>query len=498
MYQTKLIMADYKTPGVYIVETNAFPNSPVAVDTAIPVFIGYTEKAESNGKSILNIPTRISSFTEFIIQFGMGFASKFDVVKATDNDDPESCVLINDQKWCVKSQGQIPLLYNSIRLFYANGGGPCYIFPVGIYGGQAAVNIKLEDFIDDKIFEILRKEPEPTLVVMPDVIALGAAAYEAYIRVLHHCNDMQSCFALFDIAQKPNNAAKTVIDEFREQIGTEFLKYGAAYYPWLKTAVVQADEVGFNNIVIACRLENLLPESAAKTIIADYNKQPVTTEATVNLDLALKAASPTYVALLEKIKEKLNVLPPSGAMAGIYTLVDNSRGVWKAPANVSVSMVSAPTVNVSHEEQENLNVDAITGKSINVIRQFPDLGTLVWGARTLDGNSQDWRYINVRRTLIMLEQSLKLATRSYVFEPNDANTWVTVKTMMVNFLTNLWKQGALAGATPDEAFDVQVGLGITMTPNDILDGKMLISVKVAIVRPAEFIVITFQQMMQQS
>ena len=98
----------------------------------------------------------------------------------------------------------------------------------------------------------------------------------------------------------------------------------------------------------------------------------------------------------------------------------------------------------------------------------------------------------------MIEQSLKLATRAYVFEPNDANTWVTVKSMMTNFLLNLWKQGALAGSVPEQAFDVQVGLGSTMTPNDILDGKMLIMVKVAIVRPAEFIVITFQQQMQQS
>ena len=167
-------------------------------------------------------------------------------------------------------------------------------------------------------------------------------------------------------------------------------------------------------------------------------------------------------------------------MAGLYTAVDSSRGVWKTPANVSVNMVNAPSVDISSEQQEDLNVDVMAGKSINVIRTFPGIGTLVWGGRTLDGNSQDWRYINVRRTLIMIEQSLKLSARAYVFEPNDANTWVTVKCMMNNFLTNLWKQGALAGAVPEQAFDVQIGLGSTMTATDILDGKMLISVKVAI------------------
>lgn len=185
-------------------------------------------------------------------------------------------------------------------------------------------------------------------------------------------------------------------------------------------------------------------------------------------------------------------------MAGIYTMVDNSRGVWKAPANVSVNMVVAPCTTISSEEQERLTIDVIAGKSINVIRLFPGQGVLVWGARTLDGNSQDWKYINVRRTAIMIEQSLKLAMKAYVFEPNENNTWITVKSMMTNFLTNVWKQGGLAGATPEDAFDVQIGLGTTMTPNDILDGIMRVTIKLAIVRPAEFIVITFQQQQQQS
>lgn len=179
-------------------------------------------------------------------------------------------------------------------------------------------------------------------------------------------------------------------------------------------------------------------------------------------------------------------------------MVDNTRGVWKSPANYSLNHVDSPVVSISSQDQEDFNVNPETGKSVNVIRPFQGLGTLVWGGRTLDGNSADWKYINVRRTLIMIEQSIKAATRAYVFEPNDGNTWLTVKAMVTNFLTNLWKQGALAGAAPEQAFDVQIGLGATMTPTDILDGKMLISVKLAIVRPAEFIIITFQQQLQPS
>jgi len=123
---------------------------------------------------------------------------------------------------------------------------------------------------------------------------------------------------------------------------------------------------------------------------------------------------------------------------------------------------------------------------------------LVWGARTLDGNSQDWRYVSVRRTMIFIEQSIKIAAEAYVFEPNTASTWTNLKALVTNFLTNVWQQGALAGATAEDAFSVDIGLGVTMTPVDILDGYMKMTVKVAVTRPAEFIVITFQQQMQKS
>jgi len=133
-----------------------------------------------------------------------------------------------------------------------------------------------------------------------------------------------------------------------------------------------------------------------------------------------------------------------------------------------------------------------------VIRTFAGRGIRVWGARTLDGNSQDWRYINVRRSLIMIEQSIKNSVEAYVFEVNTARTWLKVRTSIENFLTEVWKAGTLAGATPSDAFEVGVGLGATMTPVDILEGVMRVSIKVAITRPAEFIELTFEQKMQES
>jgi phage tail sheath protein FI len=500
--------SQFMTPGVYIDEKNAFPGSAVAVETAVPVFIGYTERAERNGKSLIGKPTAITSFAEYTESFGGGFHAKFTLAPPADPKVKQETFNLNGTEMAVTIKANnTAYFYNCIRLFYANGGGNCYIYSVGIYGDKPdGFEISAADFIGsaDKpvsVFEVLEKEYEPTLIVMPDLIALGSVIYNTvYTQVLNHCHKMQSRMGLFDLRkQEPSEKTDDLAEEFRTGIGLNFLNYGAAYYPWLKAGVVQPGEVDFENLDASMDLEKLLPEPAAIEIVKKFKAANASDAGSKkNYHQSLKAASATYSNILDELRSRLNELPPAAAMAGIFTLVDNSRGVWKAPANVSLSMVNAPTINISSEAQQKLNVDVMAGISINVIRPFPGIGTLVWGARTLDGNSQDWKYINVRRTLIMIEQSLKLATRAYVFEPNDAGTWITVKSMINNFLANLWKQGALAGAVPEQAFDVQIGLGATMTATDILDGLMKITVKVAVVRPAEFILITFQQQQQLS
>lgn len=603
------------TPGVYIEEVNAFPGSVVEVATAIPAFIGYTEKATRNGKSLVNQPTRITSFAEYVHLFGGAFNPVFTLDPVAEGEIVKNEVTINGETKAINYlTDHDAYMFRGIQLFFNNGGGTCYIVSVGTYGGKGKVVKVSKDALETGLSTLL-KEQEPTMVVIPEVVKLKDDGYDVYKKVLAHCAKMQSRVAILDIHDGDGARISTdnvdVITKFREKIGTENLNYAAAYYPWLNTNIVQKGDVTFQNI--QTDLSTLLPdtEKAAHelmsnfpkdnnvfidklieekpaeledAIIADNSKvlikpttilpkEPVkpvdpgadasqeekdafaaqkeiftkaqkeytdakklydaekkklddkkaeiignlkellkgdTLKETKNLlssyianksrnyHLGLVATSPTYVNLLDEIRSVMNLQPAASALAGIYTMVDNSRGVWKSPANVSLNSVIKPSANITHDEQENLNVDAISGKSINAIRTFPGIGTLVWGGRTLDGNSLDWRYINVRRTMIMLEQSIKLALRSYVFEPNDANTWVTVKSMIVNFLTDKWKQGALAGSSPDDAFDVQVGLGATMTSLDILEGKMLISVKLAIVRPAEFIVVTFEQQMQKS
>ncbi|MEY4764493.1 MAG: hypothetical protein RI907_1166 [Pseudomonadota bacterium] len=205
-----------------------------------------------------------------------------------------------------------------------------------------------------------------------------------------------------------------------------------------------------------------------------------------------------YRGILKGVSNATTVCPPSGAIAGIYALVDNQRGVWKAPANVSLTGVLAPTYLFDQDDTDNLNIDATSGKSVNAIRAFAGKGTLIWGARTLAGNDNEWRYVSVRRFFNMVEESVKKSTYWAVFEPNDANTWVKVRGMIENYLTQKWREGALAGASTKDAFFVRCGLGTTMSSQDILEGRLIVEIGMAVVRPAEFIVLKFSHKLQTS
>ena len=504
-------MGQYKTPGVYIVEKNAFPNSVVEVATAVPAFIGYTARADNKGKSLLNKAWRISSLSEFISFYGDAPNAQFEIkkVEGEDSETPvEADFSANGTDYVLDHQGQRYMLYYSMMLFFQNGGGACYIVSVGKYGDDIEM-AKLDSGI-----KVLLKEQEPTMVVIPDAVSLKEEGDCIALQqsMLKHCGYvMKNRFAILDIYggyKDQQDPSGDCIASFRNDLGTNFLDYAAAYYPWLNTSIVQTSDLNFENITNLDVLKGLVDAEIDASQLSDAKKADIKTQSNeltakkktvenVELHKNLNAASPVYGTILNAIRSRLNLLPPSAGMAGIYSMVDNTRGVWKAPANVSLNSVTSPSVEITHDQQEELNVTT-AGKSINAIRSFIGEGTLVWGARTLDGNSLDWRYINVRRTMIMLEESIKLAAKAYVFEPNVSNTWVTIKSMISNFLTSIWKRGGLAGATPDDAFGVFVGLGETMTPQDILDGVLRVTVLVALSRPAEFIEITFQQQMQKS
>ena len=178
--------------------------------------------------------------------------------------------------------------------------------------------------------------------------------------------------------------------------------------------------------------------------------------------------------------------PPSGAMADIYARSDNERGVHKAPANEVVRGCTGLSCSYNTGEQDILNP-----LGVNLIRAFPGRGIRVWGARTISSNGL-WKYVNVRRLFIYVEESIKANTNWVVFEPNSEALWSRVTRTIANFLATCWRDGALAGSSPDQAFFVECG-PTTMTQDDIDNGRLICQIGIAPVKPAEFVIFRITQ-----
>jgi phage tail sheath protein FI len=682
----------YKTPGIYVEEITTLAPSVVAVETAIPAFIGYTEKAVDSGSNLRFVPTRIKSLLEYQSLYGGEFVpASYQVVVDTAAGNAVGAVTPRNANGTERRYR----LANCVRHYYANGGGPCYIVSVGSYADAPALGNATTP--TGLLGGLSRVEPvdDPTLLVFPDGVSLIASEMGSLqVAALAQCEKLQDRFVIMDLCggDQPFSPGVDPIGDFRQNVGTGNLKYGAAYYPWVRTiyrpdvhfrqlslvtalavpipngtidaltgdaaidglvpavrgaettvgTVVGAVNVAgmqgpnpltlsranfaqlpdhfaslfdvlrrlgpaatdaaicqaFSNLLLLPRalalalrtlqvvvglptpltlaitqlsqdtdltaavsglvayeknagvMSSVLAGRAAADVINDYvslNGSPWilpnanVTAITASADLfavpsvrttALNAASslrslfdplaasvlslfsaaeflageaerqlfakhPVFGNIVEQVARTMVLLPPSGAVAGVCAAVDRTRGVWKAPANVSLADVSGLAVKVNDQIQEDLNVTS-TGKSVNAIRSFAGKGSLIWGARTLAGNDNEWRYVPVRRFFNMAEESIRKATEPFVFEPNDRGTWVRVRAMIENFLTVQWRQGALAGAVTQQAFFVKVGLGETMTAQDILEGLMIIEIGMAVVRPAEFIILRFSHKMQTS
>ncbi|MCX2574545.1 phage tail sheath family protein [Pedobacter sandarakinus] len=478
---------NYQTPGVYIEEISKLPSAIAPVETAIPAFMGRTEFARDEiGSNVLpsadKLPTpiRITSFLDYQQHFG-GANAETAIFEATGmptitdlkvGDVVQSrSITCNVKKESVSGK----YLFYAIQLHFGNGGAPCYIVSSGDYDSN------FDNTAGSACLDAIAKVDEPTILVFTDKhnsITNSTSGYSTlYDAALAQCRKLQDRITIFDpwvVTGNPFDDAATV----RKDMGMSDLKYGCVYYPWLQTTL----NYGYSE-------DSIKIKHVVNGGLGTYDGKTLSAIRAIDLN--------TYRLLKAEVEKNVIDLPPSSAVTGIMARVDNNRGVWKAPANESVKMVLGPTIKVTATQQEGLNVDASTGKSINVIRFFTGKGTIVWGARTLAGNDNEWRYISVRRFYNFVEESVKKATEFVVFEPNDANTWLRVKAMCENFLNQLWRQGALQGAKPDDAFFVRIGLGTTMTSLDVLEGRMNVEIGMAVVRPAEFIILKFSHKLQE-
>lgn len=544
-------MQTLKAPGVYVQEIATLPPSVAEVSTAIPAFIGRTQRGTD--------AARITSFIEYQALFGTVPSSSYSV--RVNAGTPPTLTL-------TRATDNAPTtLYYYLSHYFTNGGGPCWIFPAT---GNGTVK---QQFLD--ALARVEQEDEPTLILFPEAPdLLELADYGDLAKAaLMQCNKLKDRFTVLDVP-KGNTGG------FRDAVGINNLSYGAAYHPYLATTItwvtdddsVQVQKVTDGNVTsfarsipdtgggvivtfqgdsaakpkirvdagdaaqavtfaldgLTLRIGNagtrtgaqivtawtawkaanqpagfdVIAEGAGGTAIGATAPQGLQLNSQSAASASLSSLKTNDTALYNLIKDALSkqrvTLPPSAAMVGIYASVDRDRGVWKAPANVSVSGVIGAVSKMTDDDQENLNVDATAGKSINAIRDFTGRGTIVWGSRTLAGNDNEWRYVPVRRLFINIEESTKKASAFAVFEPNDATTWLKVKGMIESYLYTLWERGALAGSKPDQAYYVNVGLGKTMTAQDVLEGRLIVEIGIAAVRPAEFIVLRFMHRLQQA
>ncbi len=471
-------MPTYETPGVYIEEAPALPPSVTPVATAVPAFIGYTEKAVGDGgEDLTGTPVRIASLADYERRFGDAPVQELSVrVTRRAGRGPAGVAV----RWAAGPGLPAQLLHYSLRLYFANGGGPCHVYSLGPYGDAAP-----GDFTD--AIAALESVDEVTLLVFPDAVRLTDDGYAAVVdAALSSCRRMKDRFAIADIPDAlpggtEDNAGVTA--RFRARIGgrsADLTRCGAAYFPYLATTIPFRTADG--NVTV----------DGMKAAAAGMPARAVTPLDDPGLERG------AYEAIRAFLSRACVTLPPSGAIAGVYARVDGTRGVWNAPANAALNLVRAPAIEVTDRQQQDLNVDPGAGMSVNVIRAFAGKGTLVWGARTLAGNDNEWRYVNVRRFAGFVEESVGKALAPFALEPNDANTWSRARAMIENFLTLQWRSGALMGGKPEDAFHVAVGLGRTMSPQDVLEGRMIVEMHLAMIRPAEFIVLRLVQAMPEA
>mgnify|MGYP006277840519 CR=1 FL=1 len=339
-------------------------------------------------------------------------------------------------------------LMQAVMGFFDNGGGRCYVVNIGRNGsvGGGAGGRKGVD--------VLETVDEVAIVAAP-----GYSDPISYDALLSHCEKMKDRVAILDPPKE--------VDEIDRL--TEVATAGAT--------------------------ESSSSEGESEGEEGEEEKKKKKKSSSGKGGLRPRISDEGYGALYFPwitVKDPMDPtrlinVPPSGHMAGIYARTDADRGVHKAPANEPIAGALDVTYRLTHEENGLLN-----SNGINCIRFFPREGIRVWGARTLAPSANEWRYLNVRRLFNMIEESIAQATRWVVFEPNDETLWKAVTRDCKAFLTNIWRDGALMGATPEQAFFVKCDA--ETNPPEVVDaGRMVVVIGIAPVKPAEFIIFQIGQ-----
>ena len=479
-------LVDTRMPGVYTLEIPTLPPSIAVVPSAVPCFIGYTQKAEKDGEDVTLKAVRIRNMRDFETWFGTASPHVI-TVDVTDKAAVGEGVQIKSSAAVLKYR-----MYYALRLYFVNGGGPCFIVSLG--------KTEAADPYTPEFFKSLKKAKDITILVMPDAVK-SANYLSAVQQSLLHCSTAVNRVALLDVDDVSGEDNALITTNFRSIVPAviDQKKYGAAYYPFLKTTLDylfdgDSATVTIKKYTAPAVMPN--PLGANEAVNPLNANQLITTTPSQKIKAIEQTDNQLYNNVVAAIRDVPVPMPPTPAIAGIMVQTDATQGVWKAPANVSIASVLMPTVEIDDDFHAELNVDATSGKSVNAIRAYEGKGILVFGARTLAGNDLEWRYISVRRTFCFIEDSIARAMQDFIFSSNTRDTWIKVKSMISNFLINIWQAGGLFGNTTNEAYAVNVGLPETMTDVDILEGRMIVEIKLRVARPAEFIILRYEHKFQ--
>lgn len=457
-------MSSITYPGVFIKESVPLSSPPCAPRKACPVFIGYTQKAivRTAGETQTSwlTPILIHSFIDFKRIFGQAFKETFNVhVHEQEQQQTVTCKIEHPSPF---------VLYDSVRLHFENGGGPCYIIAVNDF---ESANRQIHPQELHQGLKAVALEPQINLIVIPEAANLESAVhYQTLIdSALLIASKADNLFLISDVYRDSTNNTSTNNHSSQQKPDTSHQEYGAAYYPYLQVRYL--GKFDNKNIRIQHTIQN-----GQNTTIGPWHQK--TLSQLIQEELITEEQTHAITTVIPRFK----TIPPSGAIAGIYHWMDNSLGVWKAPAGLEAKVRGISGLTDAGEFPSH--------KQHNLIKPMP-LGNCIWGARTL--RESPHQYVPIRRFQNALRECLRQQIQTAVFEPNDEPLWEQIKAQVNHMLRALWRQGALAGSKPEEAFFVKVGLGESMTPADIEAGLLRVEIGVAMQRPAQFSLIRLEQ-----
>ncbi|WP_311214834.1 MULTISPECIES: phage tail sheath subtilisin-like domain-containing protein [unclassified Arthrobacter] len=453
-------MANYQAPGVYVQEVPSGARAIGQVNTSIAGFVGLAP----NRDALVDELRVLDNWTQFVDQY---------VGNATAGTP----------------------LSNAVYGFFSNGGSRCYVVNIGEDGsltGTAAkpTGLTLFEAVDD----------------LSMVAAPGFATAEAYAALQAHVEHplRQDRMAIMDTVEKVDDvgaltrAATSGVPDGAASLESDGATTDAdsdADASEAGDATEEADDAGGNPPSSSSVPSDApdWPDSTRAAASASASASP-DAEAGEQQDLGAPQSPGGYTALyypwivmIDPVSGKKVTQPPSGHIAGVWARVDATRGVHKAPANEPIQGAIDLVRRVSRGEQEVLNP-----AGVNCIRYFPGEGIRIWGARTKAPEASEYRYVNVRRLTNMIKESVADGTRWVVFEPNDHTLWKSIRRDIGAFLTNVWRDGALLGTTPQQAFFVKCDE--ETNPPEVRDaGQVVTLIGIAPVKPAEFVIFKLMQ-----